>query len=99
MKIRKRSYVHRGLTSVPLSLFLVVFCFGLIWFALTKVPLNYTIFSIQDIIFRFNDIWNSSSRSSDALQLAGIAARQGLPNIIGYWLGNVIRGLIVVGLL
>lgn len=99
LKIRRRPYIHRGFAMVPLYLFLVVFCLGLIWYRLTQVPLNYAIFSIQEIIFRFNDIWNLSSRSSDALQLVGVAARQGLPNIMGYWIGNVIRGLILVGLL
>ena len=100
MKMRKRPNGESAVSIVPLSHFLIIFSLGLLWYGFaTQVPLDYSISSMRFFIDRFSEFLNLSSRSSYALELVGIIPRQGLPNIIGYWLGNLIRGLIVLGLL
>jgi uncharacterized membrane protein len=99
-KMMRRPNREACFSLVPFKFFGFALFLGLLWYGfVTIIPGRYMIFSAENIINSFKDFWNLTSRSRYALDLVGITPRVGLPNIIGYWVGNIIRGFIFLGLL
>lgn len=96
----RKKTLKKSISRVPLPLFLVDAGLGLIWYGvICKIPLEYATNSIITTLNQLSDFWVLGSRPTYALQLIGLVPRQGLPDIIGFLIGNVIRGTILLGLL
>jgi len=81
------------------TFFLVVFALTFTWGAFVSLApfVDLTRYS-YNVFLDFQNFLVLQSRGRQALELVGLYSRQGFPNVFGYWLGNVIRILIVIGL-
>ena len=86
--------------AITFRLFILVFCFALIWYTIVSgTAFSVSVGYLYNVYKNLAYFFFLESRSPVAMELVGIYPRQGLPNIFGYWLGNVIRGIILVGIM
>jgi uncharacterized membrane protein len=85
--------------TVTSPMFLMVLGLVFAWYGIVcTIPLSYSTFFAHTIILRLTEFFRIEARADYALRLVGVYEREGLPNVFGLWFGNMIRGLMLVGL-
>ncbi len=86
---------------LSLSSFAIVASLGFVWYAIIcRVTLTHAInYLVLRTIQELSNFWILESRPLYALELVGISAKQGLPDILGLIIGNIIRAVIIIGLI
>lgn len=88
-------------SNKPLRLctFILVSVLAIVWYGIINyVPFRDLIFSGRNVFLNLVAFFELESRPQYALELVGIYSRPGLANIFGFWLGNVIRGFSLIGI-